>query len=132
MIRSLPMVQGPPPPEAPRLKRLSLPQGELAHFYDGPEGLQYVAFAELKPGTVRGNHYHMAKAEGIYLLEGEIRLTVEDIETKARESALLKAGSVVSIPVRIAHTMQPLCPGKAIEFSTARFDPADVCRYPLI
>ena len=43
----------PVPPDAPRVKRLMLPQGELAQFHDGEEGMRYVASVELKPGTVR-------------------------------------------------------------------------------
>jgi quercetin dioxygenase-like cupin family protein len=132
MVRSLPTVEGPPPPGAPRLKRLLLAQGELAHFYDGPEAIQYLAFTEFKVGAVRGNHYHQQKAEGIYVIEGEVRLVVEDIQTKQRESAHLKPGTAAWIPVGIAHALQPLTVGKAVEYSPARFEAADVHRYQLV
>src|SRR5207244_7219783 len=59
--RSLPVVQPASGSGAPSLKRLLLPQGELAQFYDGEEPIRYLAYIELRPGVVRGNHYHKVK-----------------------------------------------------------------------
>jgi hypothetical protein len=59
--RSLPLLQLPLGPDAPALKRLLLPQGELAQFYDAEQGIRYMAFIKLLPGQVRGNHYHKVK-----------------------------------------------------------------------
>src|SRR5258705_6781662 len=56
--QSLPILQPPTAPGSPVLKRLKLPQGELAQFYDGEPGIQYIAYIELLPGNPRGNHYH--------------------------------------------------------------------------
>jgi hypothetical protein len=49
--RSLPELHLPLGPDAPVLKRLMLPQGELAQFYDAEEGIRYLAFIELRPGA---------------------------------------------------------------------------------
>lgn len=130
--KSLPAFQPPTGPDAPSLKRLLLPQGELAQFHDGPEPIHYQAYIELREGTVRGNHYHEVKEEFIYLVQGELLLVVEDIDSKARDSITLQTGDLASISTRVAHALKTLKNGHAIEFSKARFDAADTHRYPLV
>jgi len=129
---SLPVVEGAPGPGAPRLKRLMLAQGELAHVHDGPAGIQYIAWIELRPGGLRGNHYHKAKEEFLYITEGEILLVLEDIHTRRRESLSLREGDLAVLATEIAHVYRPVRPGRAIEFSPARFDAADVYAYSLM
>lgn len=129
--QTLPIVQPPSNPESPTLKRLMLPQGELAQFYDGEEGIRYIAQIELQAGSIRGNHYHKVKEEWVYLISGEVNLVVEDLESKAREATLLTAGDLIFIKTGVAHALQVTKSGQAIEFSTARFDPADIYRHKL-
>jgi Cupin domain len=129
--RSLPALQLPLGPEAPRLKRLFFPQGELAHFYDADEGMRYIAFIELLSGQVRGNHYHKIKEEWVYVIRGEVLLHVADLGSEARASVALQAGDLALIQTRIAHAWQTVQPGQAIEFSTTRFDAADIHPFPL-
>ncbi len=129
---TLPLVSAPPSPEAPRLKRLMLPQGELAHFYDGPEGIQYLAFLDLCAGAVRGNHYHKLKHELFYVISGEVLLVVQELESTERASFSVRAGDLAIIPTGIAHAVKTQHPGHAIEFSPERFDATDVYRFPLI
>ena len=129
--RSLPLLQLPLGPDAPALKRLLLPQGELAQFYDAEQGVRYMAFIELLPGQVRGNHYHKVKEELVYMIRGEVLLSVADIDSQARASVALRAGDVAVIRTGIAHAIRAVEPGQAIEFSIARFDPADIHRFPL-
>ncbi len=124
--RSLPVIAGAPPPGAPTLKRLLLPQGELAHFWNGEEPIHYLAFLELRAGAVRGNHLHRHKRELVYLISGEISLSIQDIESGQRESLLLQAGDLASISTGIAHRYHVNLPGQAIEFSSSPFDPADL------
>ena len=104
--RSLPVFQLPLGPEAPALKRLFLPQGELAQFYDADEGIRYMAFIELLPGQVRGNHYHKVKEELVYVIRGEVLLSVADIDSKARASVTLRAGDLALIQTGIAHALR--------------------------
>jgi len=130
--QSLPIMQGAPGPDAPPLKRLLLPQGELAQIYDADEAIRYLAFIELRPQTTRGNHYHNTKIEIIYVLEGDLELVVEDIRSKRRESTPLLPGDMAIIQTGVAHALNVLATGKAIEFSPARFNAADTHRYPLI
>lgn len=130
--QALAMVQPPSGPESPTLKRLMLPQGELAQFYDGVEGIRYIAQIELQAGSERGNHFHKLKEEWVYLMSGEVNLIVEDLESKARESATLEPGDLVLIKTGVAHALQVTKSGQAIEFSGARFDPADIYRHKLV
>ena len=130
--RSLPLIRGPAGTDAPRLKRLLLPQGELAQFYDSEEGIRYMALVELYPGRNRGNHYHEFKEELIYVFDGKTQLLVEDIDTKSHASLSIARGDLIIIPTRIAHALQPTEPGRAIEFSKARFAPNDIFPYPLV
>src|SRR5947209_10457753 len=119
---SLPAFELPLAADAPTVKRLLLPQGELAQFYDANEGVRYMAFIELRAGTVRGNHYHKVKEEWVYMIHGEALLVAEDVESKTRESVPLRAGDLAVIRTGIAHALQVLEAGQAVEFSTARFD----------
>ncbi|HSU56689.1 MAG TPA: cupin domain-containing protein [Candidatus Dormibacteraeota bacterium] len=127
--RSLPTFQ--PPTQVEGLKRLLLPQGELAQFYDADEAIRYIAFIELKAGTVRGNHFHKTKREWVYLISGEVHLKLQDVETNASDSTTLVGGDLVLIEVGVAHALEVVNSGQAIEFSSVRFDPADVYRFPL-
>jgi hypothetical protein len=124
--QSLPVLQLPLGSDAPALKRLLLPQGELAQFYNADEGICYMAFIELLPGQVRGNHYHKVKEELVYVIRGEVLLGVATIDSKACASVPLRAGDLAVIRTGIAHVLRTVEPGQAIEFSKALFDPADI------
>src|SRR5215475_6780393 len=112
----LPVVQPSTVPDSRALKRLMLPQGELAQFYDGDEGIRYIAQIELQAGSVRGNHYHKVKQEWVYMMSGEVTLIVEDLEFKSRESVPLKAGDLSFIQTGVVHALQVTKSGQAIEF----------------
>src|SRR5262245_5654126 len=127
--RSLPVVHPPSSVDGPILRRLLLPQGELAQFYDDEDPIRYLAYIELRVGAVRGNHYHKIKAEWIYVVQGEVILAVESVESGARERLTLKAGDLAFVSPGIAHALQTLQAGVAIEFSQVRFDAADIHRY---
>lgn len=130
--KTLPAFELPLPTDAPSVKRLLLAQGELAQFYDSDEGVRYLAFIELRPGTVRGNHFHKTKVEWVYVIAGDVLLIAEDIETKLRESVPLRTGDLALIQTGIAHALQVVQSGQAIEFSQARFDPLDIHKFPLV
>lgn len=130
-VESLPALTPPFPPDAPRRKRLSLPQGELASFHDGEPGMRYIAGIVLQPGSVRGNHYHEAKNERLYVVAGELDLVLEDVDTGERETVRLGPGDLACIPPRVAHALRVVQAGYAIEFSPEAFDAADTFRRPL-
>ena len=126
--RTLAVVHPPVPPDSTVLKRLMLPQGELAQFFDGEEPARYIAYIELAAGGVRGNHFHKVKAEWVYLIKGEVVVHLLDLESDARDKLTLREGDLAFISTHVAHALQTLQAGQAIEFSSARFDPADIHR----
>jgi mannose-6-phosphate isomerase-like protein (cupin superfamily) len=129
--RSLPVIQGKPSPGAPTVKRMMLPQGELVQFYDADEPIRYLAYTELREGSIRGNHYHKVKEELIYMIQGEMLLVVEDVTSGALDSVPLRAGDVAMIQPGVAHAWRTVKPGQAIEFSKSRFDASDSYNHPL-
>lgn len=129
--QSLPCLAPPTAPNAPMLKRLLLPQGELAQFHDSETPVRYLALLDLMEGTIRGQHYHLKKKEWVYLGRGELTLVAEDLATKERETIPVRAGDLVHIAPGIAHALRVVEAGYAVEFSPHRFDPADTHRYPL-
>jgi quercetin dioxygenase-like cupin family protein len=114
------------------LKRLMLPQGELAQFYDDEEGVRYIASIELKAGTVRGNHYHKIKREYVYVLAGKLRLVVQELGKGRQEEMELEGGSLVFIEPGIVHALDVKESGVAVEFSVNRFDSGDTYREKLV
>jgi quercetin dioxygenase-like cupin family protein len=114
------------------LKRLMLPQGELAQFYDDEEGVRYIASIELKAGTVRGNHYHKIKREYVYVLAGKLRLVVQELGNGRQEEMELEGGSLVFIEPGIVHALDVKESGVAVEFSVNRFDSGDTYREKLV
>ena len=129
---TLPSVPPGPASNETALKRVMLPQGELAQFYDSEQGVKYIASIELKAGTVRGNHYHKVKREYVYVLSGKLLLVLEDLEDRAREAFELAAGDLVLIQPGVVHALQVKESGLAVEFSPDRFNPADTHRTQLV
>jgi hypothetical protein len=127
----LPVISGRPGPDAPALKRLLLPQGDLAQIHDSDEGVHYLAVLETRTGSVRGNHYHKVKAERIYVLQGELLVLVQDVETNERASVPLQTGDLLLIQTGVAHLLRTVEPGVALEFSPARFNPGDTFPFAL-
>ncbi len=58
-------------------------------------------------------------------------LLLEDIETKQQAKLPLKIGDIAFVQTGIAHAIQVLQSGQAIEFSSARFDAQDIYKYPI-
>ena len=128
---TLPLISGRPGPEAPKLKRLALPQGELAQFWSGDQGMRYIAMMELRSGNVRGNHFHEKKCELVYIISGSVELLVEDPSTRDRHAIILQPGDLATINPGIAHALRVLSTGCGVEFSPEAFDPSDSFSYPL-
>jgi len=129
---SLPVVRLGPEADQFLLKRLLLPQGELAQVYDDPEGIRYIACIELIAGSVRGNHFHKVKAEWVYVLSGHADLMVKDINTAEMAVLKLAKGDLAFIATEVAHAMRVTGAGEAIEFSPARFDSGDTHRHAVV
>ena len=130
--RRLPCLQPPTGPDAPLLRRVLLPQGELAQIHDGVEGMRYMAVMELIEGTVRGNHVHARKVEHVYLVQGQVELWVRQDESGPRESMLISPGDLVIIQPGVEHALRVVQKGWGIEFSPQEYDPQDTRRVALL
>ena len=117
--------------ELPQLKRLVLPQGNLAQFHDSSEPVHYLAALDLVSGTVRGNHHHHIKVEHVYLMRGKLQLVAEDLETGEPTESAMEPGDLVVIQPGVAHAFRVMQEGVAIEFAPTRFDPADIHQHAL-
>jgi quercetin dioxygenase-like cupin family protein len=126
---SLTTLSRPPGPDAPARKRLLLPQGELAQLLEEGDSAQYVAALELKEGGERGHHYHRRKRESVYVLQGELTLLAEDLETGERVELTVAEGDLLKINPGVAHALRTRRPGWAIEFTREPLDPADTYRH---
>ena len=129
--RTLPVLERSSSGPMPSLKRLLLPQGELAQIHDDAEGMRYIAVVELRAGAVRGNHFHNVKQEWFYVCQGEVSLKVAHPPSGVRETIPVRAGDLVFIPAGVAHSIRTLQPGHALEFAPTQFDPADVQPFTL-
>jgi len=127
-VCTLPQIQPGPAGAELLLKRVMLPQGELAQFHDSDEAMRYIAAIELKTGAVRGNHYHKIKREYVYILSGRLTLIVQKLEAELLESTDMSGGELALIPPGIIHALHVKEDGLAVEFSPNRFDPTDTYR----
>lgn len=130
--RTLPCLAPTSGADLPAIKRLVLPQGELAQFHDSGLPIHYIAALELRTGTVRGNHYHVVKVEHVYLMHGQLELIVQEPGSNHQTTVTIDAGDLVVIQPGVVHAFRVTEPGVAIEFAPTRFDPADVHRVQLI
>lgn len=112
--------------------RISSPRGDLAVLTDGAIPIRHLAYIELRPSMIRGNHFHKLRHEYCYLISGEVVLTLEDVTSGEKVTVPMQAGDMAQIPPGIAHAFNPTVPGHAVEFAAESFDIADVYPHRLV
>ena len=112
--------------------RLSSPRGELAVLTDGSTPLRHLCYVELRTGMVRGNHFHKLRHEYFYVIAGNLAVELQEISTNESASVELRPGDMLYIKPGIAHALNPLCDGHALEYAAEPFDLADVYPHTLI
>lgn len=90
-------------------------------------------------GVVRGNHYHRHSAEVFCLIQGRVRVMLEDVITKERRTLDLSVNegkySRLKIGPNIAHSLQSISDyAMMICFSSTEFNEQDEDKhnYPLL
>jgi len=70
--------------------------------------IRQIYVATIKPGCVRGNHYHLKRIEWFFIATGKAELILEDIETKEKVCFKLssKRPKVITVFPKIAHTVK--------------------------
>jgi len=112
----------------PASKRIITDSGELAQIYNSTDPIHLVAYLELVQECIRGGHYHLNKDEWIYIIRGEMDLTVQDIDTSEKDNCKVTEGDLIFIGRRTAHSIKTTKAGHAIEFSSRMHDPLDTLR----
>ncbi|MEY4592787.1 MAG: hypothetical protein RIR18_1682 [Pseudomonadota bacterium] len=92
-------------------------RGVLNHGHWGE-----VNYIESFAGTVRGNHYHRATTEAIFLIEGKVEVTITQ-KDQAPWVSILGAGDTVIIPPGETHVFRCLDDTKWINLLSEKFDP---------
>ncbi len=127
-----------------RFKTLQDSRGKLIVFLRAKElknakrkfgQIYFVTFA--KKGAVRGNHYHKRWYEWFGIVEGRVKVVVEDIRTKKRESVILDAKKDkyvrLSTGPYVAHAIQSLTNyASLVSYADAEWSQNDTYDYKLV
>jgi len=78
--------------------------------------VKQIHIASIKPGCVRGNHYHSKRIEWFFIVAGKVELSLQDIKTKEKICFRLssKKPKVVTIFPNISHVVKNI--GKEIVY----------------
>lgn len=91
--------------------------------------ITHVYSNEIQPGATAGVHYHKTHQVAVWMREGELELTLEDVQTHEREVVTLRPGNtLLLIPTLMYHAAANTTgkPALAIMFATsAPRDPND-------
>lgn len=82
-----------------KLKKYSDKRGSLIENTQSSifKNAKHFFVSKSKPGVVRGNHYHLRKAEWFYVIQGSCRIVAKDIKTGEKEAKLVRASHNVII-----------------------------------
>ena len=107
---------------------------ELLKADELEEPVKQLHIASIKPGGVRGNHYHAKRIEWFFLVAGKARLVLVDIKTKKRVSFQLseEKPQVITIYPDISHAVKNIGKKTAYLVSAQNdiFDPKNSDRFP--
>ena len=84
--------------------------------------ITYVYSNEIQPGATAGVHYHKGHQVAVWMREGEIELTLEDVKTREREVIVLRPGNkLLLVPTEMYHAAANKSgkPALAIMFATS-------------
>ena len=72
------------------------------------EDIKQVYVATIKPGCVRGNHYHLKRTEWFLVIGERAEIYLQDIKTKAKTRLKIfsKKPKVITISPQIAHAVK--------------------------
>lgn len=76
-------------------------RGEITNILE--YGIEHVSLIASKKGSIRGNHYHKAEAQYLYLLEGRVRAYSEDVKTREHQVLIVERGDLLTTPAWVAH-----------------------------
>ncbi|MEA3493429.1 MAG: NAD-dependent epimerase/dehydratase family protein [Candidatus Margulisiibacteriota bacterium] len=108
-------------------------RGELFEILKLAQGGQ-VFFSKTKPGHIRGNHYHIRKAEKFCVIEGDAVIRMRRVGTKEIKEFKIKSGRPAFVDIPIFHTHHIENVGKndlyTLFWCNELYDPNDKDTYP--
>jgi hypothetical protein len=89
-----------------------------------------------KKGSIAGNHYHSGtdtsrNPEIQYVIAGELKLTVKNIDTKEQEMHIIPSNTEIKLFPKIAHKLEMLTDVVFLEFHVEESDDKDVVKVDL-
>ncbi len=100
------------------------------------EDIKQIYVATIKPGYVRGNHYHLKRIEWFMIIKGKVEFCLEDIKTKERVCLKLssKKPEVITVFPKIAHAVKNI--GKETSYLVSAqntiYNPQDPDTFPYL
>ena len=94
------------------------------------EDIKQIYVATIKPGGVRGNHYHLKRTEWFFIATGEAEIFLKDIKTKEKIHFTFssKKPKVITIFPRIVHAVKNS--GKGIVYLVSAQNTVHNSKYP--
>lgn len=81
--------------------------------------MKHVSVITCRKGAVRGNHFHKAETQYLYVLSGTFRSVTKDVNTEEYHAAIVKPGHLITTPAFVAHKLVALSNGVLVQISTA-------------
>jgi uncharacterized RmlC-like cupin family protein len=89
----------------------------------------FVYSNQIQPGATAGMHYHKQHQVAVWIRDGELEMTLEDMRSKEREVVILRPGNrLLLVPTEVYHAAANKSdkPALAIMFATTKpRDPDD-------
>ena len=89
---------------------------------------------KLKKDAIVGNHYHKFKDEWIVLINGKIKIYLEDINTGTKKQIIMDSSnpSKIRIPPYFSHAVENISEGESIliEYATLPFNKHTEDKFP--
>lgn len=79
-------------------------------------------FIETKEGMIRGEHYHKKTQEMVYVIDGEIELTIQNILTNEKNTLTLQKDAMVIIDPYELHTFKTMTDSRWINMLSIIYD----------
>jgi len=72
------------------------------------DDIKQISVASIKPGCVRGNHYHLKRIEWFFLIGGDGKVFLEDLETNKKFSfkVFSKEPKVITVFPKMVHAFK--------------------------
>jgi dTDP-4-dehydrorhamnose 3,5-epimerase-like enzyme len=99
-------------------------RGSLTTLFNAG-GWQEANYIETRANVLRGGHYHTQTREMVFMIDGEVEVTVEHLTTQARQRHMLRQGELLVIEPYDLHSFRTLTDCRWLNFLSHPFDQAD-------